>query len=90
MLCNTQITAQGNDLPWAVLIHGLFGSGDNLNILARALAPHCNVIQIDLPDHGQSPWTDGFSFAHYCTMIVADTRPPQCNVCTFYRSLSWR
>jgi esterase len=71
MLCNAQITAQGNDLPWAVLIHGLFGSGDNLNILARALAPHCNVIQIDLPDHGQSPWNDGFSFAHYCTMIVA-------------------
>ena len=51
MLCNAQITAQGNDLPWAVLIHGLFGSGDNLNILARALASHCNVIQIDLPDH---------------------------------------
>lgn len=71
MLCNTQITAQGNDLPWAVLIHGLFGSGDNLNILARALSPHCNVLQIDLPDHGQSPWTDGFSFDKYCTMIIA-------------------
>lgn len=71
MLCNAQMTAQGDDLPWAVLIHGLFGSGDNLNILARALAPDYNVIQIDLPDHGESPWTDGFSFADYCKMIIA-------------------
>lgn len=70
MLCNVQITAQGNDLPWAVLIHGLFGSADNLNILAKALTAHCNVIQIDLPDHGQSPWTETFSFNSYCSMII--------------------
>ncbi len=39
-----------------VLIHGLFGSLDNLGILARALKDTRPVIQIDVRNHGNSPW----------------------------------
>jgi len=38
-----------------LLIHGLFGSLDNLGILARSLQEHYPVIQIDLRNHGLSP-----------------------------------
>ncbi len=38
-----------------VLIHGLFGSLDNLGVLARDLQPHYPIIQVDLRNHGQSP-----------------------------------
>lgn len=38
-----------------VLLHGLFGSGDNLNQLAQELAAHHQVISLDLRNHGRSP-----------------------------------
>lgn len=43
----------GEGLP-VVLLHGLFGSGDNLGPLARALAESMAVYQLDLPAHGRS------------------------------------
>ena len=43
-----------NDLP-LVLIHGLFGSLDNLGILARDLKQYRQVIQLDVRNHGLSP-----------------------------------
>ncbi|MFT7287128.1 MAG: esterase [Halieaceae bacterium] len=39
-----------------LLLHGLFGMGSNLGGLARALAPFYRVHQLDLPNHGRSPW----------------------------------
>jgi len=44
----------GNGQP-IILIHGLFGSLDNLGRLARHLSEHFDVISIDLPNHGLSP-----------------------------------
>jgi len=38
-----------------VLLHGLFGSGDNLRILARGLESRYRVLLPDLPNHGNSP-----------------------------------
>ncbi|MET0378985.1 MAG: alpha/beta fold hydrolase [Spongiibacteraceae bacterium] len=38
-----------------LLLHGLFGAGDNLGSLARQLAATRRVLQIDLRNHGQSP-----------------------------------
>ncbi|MDM7860919.1 alpha/beta fold hydrolase [Alteromonas sp. ASW11-36] len=40
--------------PWLVLIHGLFGSLDNLNGIARSLANDVNCVLVDLPNHGLS------------------------------------
>ena len=38
-----------------ILLHGLFGSGDNLNQLAQELAHHHQVLSLDLRNHGRSP-----------------------------------
>jgi esterase len=38
-----------------VLLHGLFGSLDNLGVLARPLAQRHQTVQIDLRNHGLSP-----------------------------------
>ncbi|MCC4265571.1 alpha/beta fold hydrolase [Oceanimonas baumannii] len=44
---------QGRGMP-VILVHGLFGSLDNLNGLNRALSEHFEVIAVDLRNHGQS------------------------------------
>jgi pimeloyl-ACP methyl ester carboxylesterase len=41
-----------------VLMHGLFGSGDNLQALARGLGTHHRIVLPDLPNHGSSPHID--------------------------------
>ncbi|EPH2436262.1 esterase [Citrobacter freundii] len=38
-----------------VLVHGLFGSLDNLGILARDLVTDHDIIQVDMRNHGLSP-----------------------------------
>ena len=38
-----------------VLLHSLFGSGDNLRVLARGLESRYRVLLPDLPNHGSSP-----------------------------------
>lgn len=52
-----------------VLLHGLFGASDNLGSIARELAEPtvagakaCDVLLVDLRDHGRSPHTDGTSY----------------------------
>lgn len=47
-----------NDLPPVILLHGLFGAGDNLGSLARQLAATRRVLQVDLRNHGQSPHSE--------------------------------
>lgn len=56
-----QYHCQQENAPWVVLIHGLFGNLDNLAVLRRHLCGNFNVIAIDLPNHGESPWLDTFS-----------------------------
>lgn len=43
-----------------VIVHGLFGSGDNWATLAGKF-PGYQVFLPDLPNHGASPWTPQFS-----------------------------
>lgn len=56
-------TAQNlhNNSP-IVLVHGLFGSLDNLGILARDLLADHDVIQVDMRKHGLSPRSDDMSY----------------------------
>ena len=48
-------TGQG---PAVILLHGLFGSGNNLGALARALQDRFTVYSLDLPNHGRSEWLE--------------------------------
>lgn len=54
-----------------VLIHGLFGNSDNLSVIRRALESQYFVVSIDLPDHGESPWSDVFSFENAAMQLEA-------------------
>lgn len=51
-----------------VILHGLFGSSDNLGSIARELAEPsdaasaCDVLLVDLRDHGRSPHTSATSY----------------------------
>lgn len=46
-----QQTGQGADV---ILIHGLFGSLDNLGMVAKGLKDHYRVTSVDVRNHGQS------------------------------------
>ncbi len=54
----------GADGVPVLLLHGLFGAGDNLGALARRLSLHRRVLMVDLRNHGQSP--------HAATMTQAE------------------
>ncbi|WP_440053068.1 alpha/beta fold hydrolase [Pseudoalteromonas sp. T1lg65] len=48
--------------PTVVLMHGLFGSLENLNIIAKALSEAFDVVNIDLRNHGRSFHSDEFNY----------------------------
>jgi esterase len=60
MILHTEITGQGQAI---VLIHGLFGSYENLGVIARALVGQWQVINLDMRNHGRSDWHDSMSYA---------------------------
>jgi len=60
---------RAGDGPPVILIHGLFGSLENLGAIARQLAERFCVYSIDLPNHGRSPHSDDTSLAHMCTLV---------------------
>lgn len=49
--------------PTIVILHGLFGSGDNWHAIARELSRHYRVLLPDLPNHGDSPHAEDMSYA---------------------------
>lgn len=46
-----------------VLLHGLFGSGDNWGTVAKHFAQYYQVISVDLRNHGRSPHSDSQTYA---------------------------
>ncbi|GAL09469.1 esterase ybfF [Vibrio astriarenae] len=61
---------QGNGEP-LLLIHGLFGSLDNLGLLARGLQERYQVISVDLRNHGRSFHSKDHSYANMADDISA-------------------
>ena len=59
MILHTDITGQGEPL---VLIHGLFGSYENLGVIARALQDKFQIINLDLRNHGRSAHSDQMTY----------------------------
>lgn len=64
-------TRIGDSGPWVVFCHGLFGRGKNFTSAAKALSPDFRSLLLDMPDHGTSPWTEKFDYAH-AAQLVAD------------------
>ncbi len=59
MHLHTDISGQGEPL---VLIHGLFGSYENLGMIARQLADTFMIINVDLRNHGKSGHLPSMSY----------------------------
>lgn len=67
-------TGEGQPL---IILHGLFGSGDNWTTFARNIASHGFVVYtIDLRNHGRSEWSDEHNYKVMSTdvheMIVSE------------------
>lgn len=56
--------------PPLVVLHGLFGSGRNWAGIARQLAAVRSVHVLDLPNHGQSPWTDAMGYPEMAAAVA--------------------
>ena len=70
MTLSTKTVGEG-DLR-AVFLHGLFGRGRNFTTAAKAIAETHTSTLVDLPNHGDSAWTDEFSYVDMAD-TVADT-----------------
>ena len=49
--------------PALIILHGVFGSGDNWATVARALSAHFEVHTLDLRNHGKSPHDAHINYA---------------------------
>lgn len=61
MQLHYQTLGQGQPL---ILLHGLFGSGDNWGTVAKHFSQYCQVICVDLRNHGRSPHSATQSYAN--------------------------
>jgi esterase len=64
---NYQQLGQGKHI---VLIHGLFGSLENLNMIAKALSHHYCVTSIDVRNHGNSIHKQGMSYKELAQDVI--------------------
>lgn len=59
---NYEVSGEANEQHGTVvLIHGLFGDLDNLKSISRALQDTYQIVNLDLRNHGDSPWCETMS-----------------------------
>jgi esterase len=66
-LYSTRLGAAG---PRVAFLHGLFGQGKNWTRIAKGLSHSARVTLVDLPNHGQSAWTDYFSYPEMARRVA--------------------
>ncbi len=49
-----------------IILHGLFGSGDNWQSLAKQFSVNCTVYLVDMRNHGQSPHSNEMNYDAMC------------------------
>ncbi|MBX7558088.1 alpha/beta fold hydrolase, partial [Streptomyces sp. tea 10] len=57
-----------------MFLHGLFGRGKNFTNIAKGLRPEFRSLLVDLPNHGDSAWTDEFGYADMADTVAAELR----------------
>ena len=65
---NTRVQGEG---PAIILLHGLFGSLDNMGAIARALATDYQVVCVDLRNHGYSTHAPTMTYPDMAADIIA-------------------
>lgn len=74
-------TLLGDSGPYVAFLHGLFGQGRNWTGIAKSLRDQYRVILVDLPNHGESAWTDHVSYPEMAIAVgdlltsTSDDRP---------------
>jgi esterase len=70
------LTRIGANQPRFVFLHGLFGRGRNWSGIAKGLSTfgHSSLL-IDLPNHGDSPWTQSFSYQQMAQAVINEITP---------------
>lgn len=63
-----RITGQGEPL---ILLHGLFGSLENLGVIARGLEDSWQIHALDQRNHGKSPHTDTMTYPQMAEDVLA-------------------
>lgn len=66
-ILNYQQIGQGKDM---ILIHGLFGRLENLNMVAKAMSSQYKVTSVDVRNHGDSFHSNSMSYADMADDIV--------------------
>ena len=64
----SSVIGQGQPL---ILLHGLFGMGDNLSMVAKPLSEYFQVYRLDLRNHGRSPRADSMTLAEMAADVKA-------------------
>lgn len=60
--------------PAVVFLHGLMGRGKNFLSIAKALEPDYRSVLIDLPNHGDSAWTQEFDYEQLADTLAKHLR----------------
>ncbi|MBY0427044.1 MAG: alpha/beta fold hydrolase [Cytophagales bacterium] len=68
MLLNYKVSGIGQPL---IILHGLFGSGDNWQSIAKNLSEHYTVYLVDARNHGRSPQSDLFNYSSMANDLSA-------------------
>ena len=68
----TKTVGEGPDR--AVFLHGLFGRGKNFTTAAKAIGETHTSTLVDLPNHGESPWTEDFSYVDMADAVADSLR----------------
>lgn len=70
-LHSTLVGEPGDGAERVVFLHGLFGRGKNFTRIASGLLPDAQSLLVDLPNHGQSRWTEHFDYAEMADLVAA-------------------
>ncbi|QCU77666.1 alpha/beta fold hydrolase [Citricoccus sp. SGAir0253] len=57
-----------------VFLHGLFGRGKNFTRIAKDLVPGYRSLLVDLPNHGESDWTDTVDYRQMADSVAETLR----------------
>lgn len=70
-LHTTSIDGDGETVAF---LHGLFGRGKNFTRIARDLAPDYRSLLVDLPNHGESAWTEAVDYRQMADSVAEALR----------------
>ena len=71
------VTTLGDSGTPVVFCHGLFGQGRNWTAAGKALSADHRVLLVDLPNHGESAWSDHFDYLEIADQVAELLSPEE-------------